>query len=93
MPINPRATTSSGPQLPVKVEQGVSGIPIAVKLHRGWERIDSAFKQKEVKEELAGEERVVKTYYEVTIGEGARLNIFLNHVTGAWYRLLSPEES
>ena len=93
MPMSPRAPTSSHPQLPVKVEQGVNGIPIAVKLHQGWEQIVSVFKQKEVKEELAGEERVVKTYYEVTIGKGARLDVFLNHVTGAWYRLLSPEES
>ena len=90
---NSARATPSYPQLPVKVEQGVSGLPIAVKLHQGWEQIDSAFKLKEVKEELAGEERVVKTYYEVTIGKGARLNLFLNHVTGRWYRVLSPEES
>ena len=93
MPISPGTSTSSDPQLPVKVEQGVNGLPIAVKLRQGWEHIDSALKQKEVREELAGDERVIKTYFEITIGKGARLNIFINHVTGRWYRVLNPEES
>ena len=82
----PPAAPPSNPQMPIRVKETDSGIPTAVRVDGRWEQVGSVVSRRDLKEDLAGEKRAVKTYFEITIGGGEPLTIFRNHVTGSWYR-------
>ncbi len=74
------------PEMPVKAEESEDRNPVALRLPGGWTKVCSVDSQWEIKEELAGQERVVKTYFRVTTEKGEQVTVFRNHVTGGWYR-------
>ena len=73
-------------RIPVKVQESVSGVPLAVLSCSRWERIGAVIKHWDVTETLSGEKRLVKSYFEIITELGASLKLFRNQVTGSWYR-------
>ena len=62
------------------------GLPTAVGLNGRWTTVDSVGRQWDVTEVLAGQERPIKTYFQIIIPGGETLTIFRNRVTGSWYQ-------
>ena len=73
-------------RFPVKVQEGISGVPRAMLLCGLWVRINSVVKHWDVSETLLGEKRLIKSYFEIITERGTSLRIFRNQVTGSWYR-------
>ncbi len=71
--------------MPIAVKEAGNGDPSAIRLHAQWEPIHAVTSRWDVTEELAGEQRPIKTYFRVTIAGDQQLTVFRNMVTGRWY--------
>ena len=73
-------------RIPVKVQDDESGVPQAVLDCGHWERVTTVVEQWDISETIAGEKRLIKSYFEIIIESAASLRLFRNLVTGGWYR-------
>ena len=84
-PRNSRPATPTKQRIPISVKEARNGDPSAIRLRSQWDRIYAITGRWDVNEELAGEQRPIKTYIRVTIAEYQQLTVFRNMVTGRWY--------
>ncbi len=82
---NSRSATPSSRIMPIAVKEASNRDPSAIKLRAQWELIYAVTGRWNVTEELAGEQRPIKTYFRVTIAGDQQLTVFRNLVTGRWY--------
>ena len=77
---------SANTRIPVKVQEGEGGVPQSVLLDGRWERVTAVVEEWDVSETLAGEKRLIKSYFQVCADSVSCLTLFRNQVTGSWYR-------
>ena len=82
---NFRPATPTNRRMPIVVKSAGNGAPSAIRIHSKWELIHAITTQWKVTEELAGEQKPIKTYFRVTITGDQQLTVFRNMVTGRWY--------
>ena len=80
-----RTNSRAGAVFPVQVEEDPGGIPVSVRMYGWWATVASVEARQDVMGSMMGEERVVKTCFEVVLANGGRVEVFRNHVTGSWY--------
>ena len=71
--------------MPIALKAASNGHPSAIRLRGQWEIIYAITSRWNVTEELAGEQKPIKTYFNVAIAGGEELTVFRNMVTGRWY--------
>lgn len=72
--------------IPVRVETANSALPVALKRHSKWLKVEAITDCWRIDDEWWREQPISRIYYRCVMDQGSRITIFQDFYTCEWYR-------